>query len=153
MVTILFKFINAFRSRNWLAHLNTLEKVMPYTIAMDRIKYRRMPPVYLSDMWALEEREPDLKFINLKFFLDRHFSVQINHVPGTANSVEHADKQENKKLMIQVALICIKRRENRRSKFFLILQVVSEIERRTNRNLSFTEGKNKNSPCIELKYN
>ena len=29
MVTILFKFINASQSRNWLAHLNALEEIIP----------------------------------------------------------------------------------------------------------------------------
>ena len=38
MVTILFGFVNASRSRNRLAHLNTLEEIIPYVTAMDRIK-------------------------------------------------------------------------------------------------------------------
>ena len=48
---------------------------------MDRIKYRRMLPVYLSDMEALEERDPNIWQF---FFIDGNFSVQINHIPGTA---------------------------------------------------------------------
>ena len=46
MVTILFEFINASRSRNWLAHLNTHEEIIPYVTAMGTIKYRRMLTVY-----------------------------------------------------------------------------------------------------------
>ena len=53
MVAILFEFINASRSRNWLAHLNTLDEIIPYVTAVDTIKYRKMLPVYLSDMRAL----------------------------------------------------------------------------------------------------
>ena len=66
MVTVFFEFINASRSRNWLAHLNTLEDTIPSVTAMDRIKYCRMLPVYLSDMRALEERDPNI----WQFFLN-----------------------------------------------------------------------------------
>ena len=105
MVTILFEFINASRSRNWLAHLNTLEKIIiPNVTAMDRIKYRRILPVCLSDMQALEERDPNM----WQFFLDGHFSVQVNHILVTAKCVDHAGEQENKKLKIQSSLIGIK---------------------------------------------
>ena len=58
MVTVLFKFINASPSRNWLAQVYTLQEIMFYVTVMDRIKYPRMLSVYLSDMQALEERDP-----------------------------------------------------------------------------------------------
>ena len=125
MVTILFKFTNVFRSRNWLAHLNTLEEIVPYVTAIDTIKYRRMLPVYLSDMRALEERDPNI----WQFFLNGHFSVPLNHIPGTAKGVDHAGEQESKKLNIQGGLVGITRRENSKNKFFLILHGVSEIEK------------------------
>ena len=92
MVTVLFEFINASRSRNWLAHLNTLEGIIPYVTSMDRIKCHRMLPVYLSDMRALEERDPNI----WQFFLDGHFSVQVNDIPGTAKGADHAGELENK---------------------------------------------------------
>ena len=120
MVTVLFEFINASRSRNWLAHLNTLEDTIPSVNAMDRIKCCRILPVYLSDMQALEERYPNI----WQFFLNRHFSVQLNHILVTEKGVEHAGEQKNKKLKIQGG---ITRRESSRNKFFLILHVVSEI--------------------------
>ena len=92
MVSVLLEFINASRSRNWLVHLNTLEEIIPYVTSMDRIKYHRMLPVYLSDMRALEERDPNI----WQFFLDRHFSVQVNHILGTAKGADHAGELENK---------------------------------------------------------
>ena len=96
MVTVSFEFINASQSRNWLAHLNTAEEFIPYVTAMDRIKYRRMLPIYLSGMRALKERDQSI----WQFFLDGHFSVQINRIPGTAKDENHAGGQENKKLKI-----------------------------------------------------
>ena len=105
MVTILFKFINASRSRNWLAHLSTHEEIIRYVTAIDTIKYHRMLTVNLSEMRELEERDPNI----WQFFLDRHFSVQINHISGTAKVVDHAGEQENKKLKIQGGLVGITR--------------------------------------------
>ena len=92
---------------------------------MDRIKYRRMLSVYLSDMRALGERDSNIWL----FFLDGRFSFQINHILGTAKGVDHAGEQESKKLKIEGRLVGITRRENSRNKFFLILHVVSEIEK------------------------
>ena len=56
-------------------------------------------------------------------------SVQINHIPGTAKGVDHAGARENKKLKIQGGLVGITRRENSGNNFFLILHVVSKIEK------------------------
>ena len=49
----------------------------------------QMLPVYLSDMQVPEESNPNL----WQFSLDGHFSVQINHIPGTAKGVDHAGEQ------------------------------------------------------------
>ena len=92
---------------------------------MNRIKYRRMLPVYLSDMRALGERDTNIWL----FFLDERFSFQINHILGTVKGVDHAGEQENKKLKIEGRLVGITRRENSRYKFFLISHVISEIEK------------------------
>ena len=50
-----------------------------------------MLPVYLSGIWALEEKDPNTG----QLFLDGGFSVQINHVPGTAKGVDHAGEHQN----------------------------------------------------------
>ena len=64
---------------------------------MDRIKYRRMLPVYLADMKRIENEDPAM----WKFFCDGNFSVQTTEIPATAKAVDHAGEQENKKLKIQ----------------------------------------------------
>ena len=93
--------------------------------AIGRIKYPRMLPVYLSDMRALVERNPNI----WQFILDGHFSVQISNILGTAKDRDHAGKQENKKMKIQSGLIVIVRREKSRNKFFPIWHMVSETEK------------------------
>ena len=57
-----------------LAHLYTVEKIIIYFTEMDKMNYRRMFSVYLSDMRALEEKQP-------------------NHVPRTAKGVYYAGEQ------------------------------------------------------------
>ena len=81
--------------------------------------------VYLSDIQAWEERDPKI----WQFFLDGHFSVQINHILGTPKGVDDPGDQENKKQKVQGGLVGITRRENSRNRFFLISYVVSEIEK------------------------
>lgn len=105
--------------------LSDLE-IISYATAINRIKYPRLVSVYLSDMQASEERDPNI----WQFFLEGYFSVQLNRIEGTAKGVDNARDQENKKLKIQGDLIGIPRQENSRNKFSLISLVVSEKEQR-----------------------
>ena len=66
---------------------------------MDTIKNCRMLPVNLSDIGALEERDP-----NIWQFLRWTIFVQVNYIQETEKSVDHAGEQENKKLKVQVVL-------------------------------------------------
>lgn len=118
------------------------QEIRSCTTAINRIKYPRMLSVYLLDMQASEERDPNI----WPFFLEGYFSVQLNRIEGTTKGVDHARDQENKKLKIQGDLISITRQENSRNKFFLISHVVSEKEQRENKE------RNKSSLCIESKY-
>ena len=115
---------------------------------MDRINYRRTLPVYLSDIWALKEKDPNIG----QFSWDGHFSVEINHILGTAKGAYHAGEQENKKLTIKGDLVGIARRANSMNKFFLASHLVSEIENEP-REISHFQKTNKNWRCIESKQN
>ena len=68
---------------------------------MERIKYRRLLPVYLSEMRNLEHDDPDI----WKYFMEGIFSVQTTKVLHTIIGVDHAGDQQNKKLNIQGGLI------------------------------------------------
>ena len=61
MVQTLLKFIYASRARNWRMHLSAVKDMLPTIVSMDRIKYRRMLPVYLSDMVNIETSDPSLR--------------------------------------------------------------------------------------------
>ena len=89
---------------------------------MDRTKYRRLLPVYLSAMRNLEHNDPD----NMTYFMEGNFYVQTK-VPLTAIGVDHAGEQQNKKLKIQGGLIGITTKENSRNRYFIISPVISQI--------------------------
>ena len=71
MIEKLFKFIHVLRSRDGFLHLSALKDIISGIMSMDRIKYRRMLPVYLVDMKQLQERDPEV----LKFMQDGDFSL------------------------------------------------------------------------------
>ena len=66
MVTLLFTFIEATRSRNWLLHLDALVDMIPDFASMGRFKYRRMAPVYVADMRHLEIRGRETIYLILQ---------------------------------------------------------------------------------------
>ena len=57
MVRRLFLFIEASRIRNWEQHLDAAEDLIPDLAAMNRVKYRRMLPVYVTEMRHLREND------------------------------------------------------------------------------------------------
>ena len=56
IVKRLLNFIQASRSRNWLFHLKSAEEMMLDFSIMNRMKYRRMWPVYIAHMYGLQHR-------------------------------------------------------------------------------------------------
>ena len=97
MVERLLLFIHASRSRNWKLHLSTTEELMRDITGMDRIKYRRMLPVYLAEMYALESSDP----LIWEAFNDGEFAVQTNDIPFTGIGMDHRGEQVNKVLKIE----------------------------------------------------
>ena len=85
MVTTLFKFINASK----LVSASKYQCNGQNQLLLNATNY-------LSDMQALEERDPDI----WQFFSDGYFSIQINHILRTAKDVGHAGEQGNEKLNI-----------------------------------------------------
>ena len=57
MVTRLFTFIEATRSRNWILHLDAIEDMIADFASMDRINYRRYSATCIADMRHLEEHD------------------------------------------------------------------------------------------------
>ena len=117
------KFVHASRFKNWLMHLSAVDQMIPAIIAMDRIKYRRMLPVYLADMLQLEHDDPAI----WKHFMEGNFSVQKSKIPFTALGRDHAGEQQNKIMKIEGGLKGISKEENARVRHFLTAPVLQEI--------------------------
>ena len=60
MVKILLNFIQASRSRNCLLHLKSAEKMLLDFSSMNRMRYRRVGPVFIADMYDLQHEAPDV---------------------------------------------------------------------------------------------
>lgn len=101
---------------------------------MDRIKYHRVLPVYLSYMQSLKEKDPN----TWQFFVDENFPFQINYVIlGTdAEVVDHADELAQKK-KIQGSLMGITIQDNSKNIVFLNITCGFRNSERTIGNFSF----------------
>ena len=71
MIEKLFKFIHVSRSCDAFLHLSALKEIISDIMSIDRIKYRRMLPIYLADMKQLEESGPEV----WKFMQDGNFNL------------------------------------------------------------------------------
>ena len=120
MVRRLFLFIEVSRIRNWEQDLDAAEDLIPDLAAMNRVKYRRMLPVYVAEMRRL--RENDEITCNA---LVNVFSCQKSNIPGTAIGRDHCGEQENKRLKTRGGLTGISRNENSRTRQLLVAPVLS----------------------------
>ena len=122
MVRRLFLFIEASRIRNWEQHLDAAEDLIPDLAATNRVKYRRMLPVYVAEMRHLREND-EITWNALM----KDFSCQKSNIPGTAIGRDHCGEQENKRLKTRGGLTGITRNENNRTHQLLVAPVLSSI--------------------------
>ncbi|KAK3746863.1 hypothetical protein QZH41_000037 [Actinostola sp. cb2023] len=82
LVLLLLKFIRAEREGDWRLHLEATTEMIPHFFAMDRMNYSRWLPVYIMDMYQLEETDPDLhhEFISGNHTVSRSSSQPFNQV-------------------------------------------------------------------------
>ena len=92
MVTRLFTFIEATRSRNWELHLNSLEDMIADFASMNRINYRRYAATYVADMCQLQKDDKD----TWNYFVEGNFCCQKNEISFTAIGRYRCSEQENK---------------------------------------------------------
>ena len=68
---LLLLFIRASPDQLWELHLQSLHGLCPYFFALDMINCARMTPVYLTQMYALKEKDPQ----TWEFYLSEDFQV------------------------------------------------------------------------------
>ena len=81
MVCILKEYIHAERVGDWMEHLNSVRKMLPYTVSAKHTKYMVCLPLYLKDMEELPQKHPETH----ESFMKGHFTV--HRVGGKFNGV------------------------------------------------------------------
>ena len=125
MVERFFQFIHATRARDWLLYLSAAEELCVDITSMDRLKYRRLLPVYIADMKHLDVFEPAVN----NSFVEGEFCVKKNDTPFTAIGVDHAGEQINKIMKIDGGLTGISNNENARNRYFLTVPLLANISK------------------------
>ena len=114
LVLTIFNFIRASRNCDWNLHLASLNDLTKYFFALDKQKYARLVPVYLSEMQNLQNI--DINVYNE--FMSGNFSVNKNSVPFTAIGVDHALEHINRLMKVQGGIVGITLKQNARARFF-----------------------------------
>ena len=91
------------------------EAVRKLVFAMDRIKYKRLWPRYISDMYALKTKYPQT-WTELE---SGNISVTKSDFPFVSIGADHGCEQFNRLMKVQNGLIGISSNANARQRFFL----------------------------------
>ncbi len=112
--TILF-FISASRNADLSLHLQAGEALNQLFFAMDRIKYKRLWPRYIADMYMLKISYPE----TWKELEKGNISVTKSAIPFVSIGADHACEHLNKFMKVHSGLIGISNNANARQRFFL----------------------------------
>ena len=124
-VDTLLQFIKASRLKDWELHLKAGEKLTGLFFAMDRLKYKRLWPRYISDMQALEKEDPKI----WNAFIEGDFAVTKTDIPFVSIGPDHACEQENREIKQDRGLSGITQNSNARDRFFLAGPQLSRISK------------------------
>lgn len=118
--TIMF-FVAASRNADLKLHLESGEALSRIFFAMDRIKYKRLWPRYIADMYALKtehkETWTELELGNI--------SVTKSAIPFVSIGADHACEHLNKLMKVHAGLIGISSNANARQRFFMATHELS----------------------------
>ena len=119
----LLLFIRASREQSWNLHLQSLHLLCPYFFAFDMLNYARMTPVYLSQMYRLEEQDPE----TWNMFNMGNFSVNKSRIPFTAIGADHGIEQENRALKVAGGIKGIANSSQTLNEYFLTAAEMGNI--------------------------
>ena len=126
MVLEMLMFIRAIRSADWLFNLQALKIFTRYYFAHDYLNYARMIPLYLAEMKALPETDPDI----YREFKDGNWVVNKNpNVPFSGLGVHYGLEHINRSMKVSEGLVEITQNPSARAKFFLIAPELARLAR------------------------
>ena len=85
----LLLFVRSTRQCLWKEHLASLNEFIKYFFELELQNYAWYSPVYLSQMYDLQSKDPE----TWNFFLDGHLSVSKSLVSFWSIGVDHALEQ------------------------------------------------------------
>ncbi|KAK3753092.1 hypothetical protein QZH41_010830, partial [Actinostola sp. cb2023] len=124
MVLEMLMFIRAVRTGDWVLHLKALELFTKYFFAHDRLNYARMIPLYLAEMKALPNTDPEIyaEFQNGNWVVNKNPRVAFCAL-GADHSLEHI----NRSMKVTGGLVGITLNTSARAKFFLIAPELARL--------------------------
>ena len=116
MVLAMITYIRAVRTGDWILHLDATETFVKYFFAHDKLNYARMLPVYLADMKALAQSDPEV----WEEFKEGNWVVNKSSSPFCAIGPDHALEQVNRMMKVSGGITGITLSPIARTKFFLV---------------------------------
>ena len=144
--TTLF-FVAASRNADLALHLQAAEALRKLFFAFDRIKYKRLWPRYIVDMYDLRTNHP-ATWNGLKV---GHLSVTRNAIPFVSIGADHACEHFNKQMKVHSGLIGISNNANARQRFFMATPELSCLSREFKSQFG-TAGKNIEHPGLRSSH-
>ena len=129
MVLLMLQFIRAVRNGDWEGHLNALAKLVKYFFAFDKLNYARMTLIYISEMYALWESDPEL----WQEFSSGNWVVNKSQVASCALGADHALEQVNRWMKVAGGIVGITQNQNARTRFFLVAPELARLKAESKR--------------------
>ena len=117
------EFVAASRNADLALHLQAAEALNKFFFAFDRIKYKRLWPRYITDMYDLRINHPD----TWKELEAGNLSVTKNDIPFVSIGADHACEHLNKMMNVYSGLVGISNNANARQRFFMASPELSRM--------------------------
>ena len=92
----------SFREGNWLVHLASIDRAIPFYFTSDKVNYKRCLPIYYEDCLQLPQKYHDL----YASFMEGNFVVHHTTRKGSAVLMDQAfEKAYNKVAISQSGII------------------------------------------------
>ena len=103
---------------------NVLAAFVKYFFAFDKLNYSRMIPIYISEMFALKESDPEL----WQEFTTGNWVVNKSQVASCALGADHALEQVNRCMKVAGGIVGITQNQTARTRFFLVAPELARLK-------------------------
>ena len=89
MIRTLRDFLRADRSGDFFLHIDSVKKLLPLFLIMDRTHYTRWCTIYLNDILGLEKNYPEI----YKEFVSGKFAIKFSDIPFSSSALDQRLEQ------------------------------------------------------------